>query len=578
MRSILTLLRTCGALLLLLALARPAAATGGDTLTVAPQHYHVDATHHLILINQDVDGLNAAVPGDKRYLALGQVYDFGQVVTRVRTDSSYQVTQGGVAYAVYFTQLPVIRLSTRYQIADTPSVPARLVLTEMSGRQVQADLGIEYRGGSSQSFPKKSFELSFWADSTGAASTDVALLGMRTDNKYNLQALYNEPLRFRSKVANALWQDIHPIYYQAQEPDAKNGIAMEYAEVFVNGEYRGVYALSERIDRKQLKLKKYSNGAITGELYKGYDWNGATTFSWIPYFDNNSETWAGFEYKHPEERIDWTNLYNFCSFVKYSADPDFYRTYQQQFHLGNAVDYYLFLNLTRATDNTGKNLYIAKYKQGAPYYYVPWDLDGTFGTDWLGNNTGSVDDILSNGLYARLVQDCSAGGFRETLTSRWRTLRAGVITEQSIMARFRANYDYLDHNRVYAREQLVWGGTQRDTAQLAYIQTWLRQRLAFLDSAFNVSCTTLATRRPQTDNALLTLYPNPAHDYLLVSWAAADATPAEVSIRDLRGRTVLQTTVKGTQSRISTAGLARGLYAVTVRSATRVATQKLVVE
>ena len=62
MRSILTLLPTCGALLLLLTLARPAAAAGGDTLTVAPQHYHVDATHHLILINQDVDGLNAAVP------------------------------------------------------------------------------------------------------------------------------------------------------------------------------------------------------------------------------------------------------------------------------------------------------------------------------------------------------------------------------------------------------------------------------------------------------------------------------------------------------------------------------------
>ncbi|WP_176133203.1 CotH kinase family protein [Hymenobacter sp. CRA2] len=541
-------------------------------MTVAPRFYHVDRANKIIVINQSITALNGN-PDRKGHLALDSVYTFAQPVTTLRTDSSYQVRSGNAAYKLFFTQLPVAHIDTRYTIMDAPSVYAQFQLVEASGQQVQSNLGVEFRGGYSQNFPKKSYELSFWNDTVGTASRDVTLLGMRTDNKYNLQALYNEPLRFRSKVSNALWQEIHQIYYKNLEPDAKNGIAMEYVELFVNGEYRGIYALSERVDRKQLKLKKYNNG-ILGELYKGSDWGGAVTFTGLPPVDNNSETWGGFEYKHPEEQIDWTNLYTFVSFVQNSTEADFMTNYKQQFHLGNAVDYYLFLNLLRATDNTGKNIYIAKYKRNEPYYYVPWDLDGVFGTDYTGGNTGNVDDILTNGMYSRLTRDCSAGGFREALQTRWNALRASVITEQHIMAKFRAEYDYLNANNAYAREQLAWGDYQHDTTQLAYMTGWLRHRLTYLDNAFNQSCAAVTSVKTQTDG-LLKLYPNPANDYLMVETGAAGT--CQLSIRDLSGRLVQQTTLTGKQNRLDIGQLRKGVYVVTLKTATAVATEKLVI-
>ena len=47
---------------------------------------------------------------------------------------------------------------------------------------------------------------------------------------------------------------------------------MKYAEVFINNNYRGVYCVTELIDRKQLQLKKFElnngNFRIRGELYK----------------------------------------------------------------------------------------------------------------------------------------------------------------------------------------------------------------------------------------------------------------------------------------------------------------------
>jgi spore coat protein H len=563
------------ALSLLVLLLTALSARASDTLRIAAPFYHVDPIRRIIVVNQSLAALNTNTEA-AQYLSLGQVYEFDQPVRTVKTDSAYQVAGGGAAYKLFFTQLPIIHLDTRHQIADTPSVYARFALVQSSGLTVRSNVGVEYRGASSQGYPKKSFELSFWDDTTGAVSRDVTLLGMRTDNKYNLQALYNEPMRLRSTVANALWQEVHQIYYQAQEPEANNGVATAYAEVFVNDEYRGVYALSERIDRKQLKLKKYSNNTITGELYKGADWQGgATVFAWVPPIDNRLDTWGGFEYKHPEERIDWTNLASFCNFVVYSPDADFYAGYRQKFHLGNAVDYYLFLNLTRATDNTGKNLYIAKYKQGEPYYYVPWDLDGVFGTDWTGARTGSVDDLLSNGFYRRLETDCSAGGFRETLRSRWTALRATVLTEAHIMAKFRAGYDYLQSNNVYEREELAWSGFQADTTDLGYTAAWLRQRLAFLDGEFGQACNGPLAVAAAPARLACKLYPNPATDLLRVE---TEAKAAELSIRDLNGRLVLQTALRGPRNQVSLQVLHPGLYVVTVKTAAAVATQKLVVE
>lgn len=206
----------------------------------------------------------------------------------------------------------------------------------------------------------------------------MSLLGLRSDDDWNLQAMYNEPLRLNNKTSFELWDKIDTLHYLNEEPDAINGVRMRYVEIFINDEYRGVYGLGEKVDRKQLKLKKH-NGTIRGQLYKGDTW-GATTFSPAPPFNNNSDTWGGFEYKHPDEEIDWTELHEFVSFVRFSSDADFYANYQSYFSIDNAISYLIFVNLARLTDNLGKNIYVAKYNNNYPYFYVPWDLDGSLGT------------------------------------------------------------------------------------------------------------------------------------------------------------------------------------------------------
>ncbi len=558
----------------LLACCQEARAQGIVTFNSA--FVHVDAGRSLILINAPLSQLSpAAATGDSiRTLAAGgQYYTLRRAVARLGTAGSYQATANAKTYTVYFTQVPVLALSTRHQIADTPSVYASLVLTDTTGVLAQSATGIEFRGAFSQQQPKKSYELSLWADTLGAADRDLPLLGMRNDNKWNLQALYNDQLRMRLKVANELWQSIHQEYYKAQEPNVQNGIDMAYTEVFINGSYQGIYTLTERVDKKQLKLKKYANNTIAGELYKGID-RGATTFDAALPFNNGSPTWEGFEYKEPSEKTDWTSLHGFVDFVVNSPDADFYSQYKSRFNLANAVDYFIFLNLTRAIDNTGKNIYIAKYKAGEPYFYVPWDLDGVLGNSWNGSNDPTTNDLLSNGFYNRLMQDHSATGFRAALASRWASLRTSVATSAYITGKLQANSNYLLRNNVYEREHLAWPAYQYDAAQLAYPATWLASRLAYLDVAFRPAATALSTVGAPAEVALQ-LYPNPASDYLSVELKAG---PAQLTIRDVSGRPVLQIALAAGINKLNTSKLPKGLYVAAIQTATTTAVQKLLLQ
>lgn len=552
-------------------------ASAQGVVTIKPEFFHLDTGKKLILINAPFPQLPA--PGNmvKVLASGGHRYTLAQPATSLSPRQAYRVAEGDSAYTAYFTRIPVIQLATKRRIVDDPAVFATFSLTDTSGVTTRAGLEIEIRGGSSQGFPKKSYELSLLTDTLAAKSQDMSLLGMRADNKWNLQAMYNDQLRLRLKTANELWEDMHQVYYKAQEPSAKNGIALAYTEVFLNGRYQGLYALTERIDRKQLKLKKYTT-TIQGELYKGVDWSdGAATFSALPNYDNRNSLWGGFEYKEPAEQTEWKSLHDFVDFIENSSDTDFYRQYKTRFNLENAVDYFLFLNLMRATDNTGKNIYIAKYKPNEPYYYVPWDLDGVLGNDWQGLNTNVTNDILTNGMYKRLFKGAPGEEFWIALTNRWAALRNTVLTQDALLDKLNRNSNYLLANNVYEREQLAWPAYRYQPAQLAYPATWLASRLTYLDSFLQPRVSTAATlaTKSAASAASLQLYPNPASGTLNVAFGTG---PYQLLVQDLSGRTLLQTNVAGGNSHLPISTLAPGLYLVRAKSATATAAQKLVVE
>lgn len=540
------------------------------TAIVSEGLFQIDETRNLILVNQDLEGINAQNSGSYfSKIELDKLYNLSENVVEFEYGVSYEVTDPATSenYKLNFTKLPIISIVTEYEIVDEPRVPAHFFMSEPDGNITDEFIGIEYRGGFSQSFPKKSMRIEFVTEEGGDEEKDVSLLGLREDGDWNIQAMFNEPLRFNNVVSFEIWDEINTLYYAAEEPEAINGVRMKYVEVFLKGGYMGVYGLGERVDRKQLKLKKIKNGLMKGELYKGVNWDYATLFLSAPSYNNNSDYWAGFElqYPKPEEMIDWKNLHDFISFAVESSNEEFYSEYENRLVSDNFIDYYIFLNLLRAGDNTGKNIFLAKYTTDEPYFIVPWDLDGTFGIWWDGSQTGTVDDNLSNNLYERLIADCTEGGFSERMKNRWAVLRQNEITFDHISGKFQQKIDYLSENGAYEREYTRWHGngwyyfpegdpTDFIQEKSDYFNGWLQDRLDYLDVYFPTLCPSMGTVENQ--KSLISVYPNPVFNELTVNSEKSD----RFKIFGLSGQKVMEGTLVPGINKFDFSGFAPGVY------------------
>ena len=486
----------------------------------------------------------------------------------------------GETYTYYRSEMPLITITTDGPIVNSPAVHGIINVADADGNVITMHAGFKIRGTSSQQYDKKSYRVELWADETGTLMADTTFLGLRSDDDWNLEAMWAQPLRLRDKVANELWMEMYQLPYAESEPDALPGIRMVYADVFINDEYMGVYALTERMDRKQLGLRKY-NGDIRGVLYKG-NGPGAPTFDTLPNYDNTLDTWDNYEWVYPNESdtaINWNHLYSFTNFVMNASDNVFYSQYSAQFDKENAIDYYLFINSVMAMDNMGRNLFLARYKKSSTYMYLPWDLDAIWGLDTDGNKTYNTGGLKSNGFFDRLMQDCKDNGFVASAQVRYNALRSTILNREHIMELVQKQYDELMEGGAYEREHEAWPDFTVDESQLTYISDWLDGRFNYLDGEINAGCGTWGIEVPEPvegPTRSVEVFPNPAKDRINVRFA--EACEASVKLYDMTGRLVYSNAFHTQAFVISTQGLSQGVYTLVTISGGKQQVDRVMVE
>lgn len=502
------------------------------------------------------------------------------IVVSGRENRSETIEIQGETYKLFRTPMPIITIATEGPIVNSPAVHGTISVTDADGNVIEMHAGFKIRGTSSQQYDKKSYRVELWADATGSTMMDTTFLGLRSDDDWNLEAMWAQPLRLRDKVANELWMEMHQLYYQDLEPEARSGVRMEYADVFVNGLYVGIYALSERMDRKQLELKKF-NGENRGLLYKG-NGSGAPTFESLPAYDNTLGTWDNYEWVYPNEAeasYDWSHLYSFTNFVMNASDNVFYAQYSAQFDKGNAIDYYLFINVLQAMDNMGRNLFLARYKKTGPYFYLPWDLDAVLGLDTDCKPTNNANGLMSNGFYDRLIHDCTNNGFVASTQTRYNALRNTILTKEHIMQLVQNQYNALLENGAYDREHEAWPDFTLDESQLTYMSNWLEARFNYLDAEINAACGTWGIEDPEPvvrPTQAVEVFPNPAKDRINIHFA--EACDASVRLYDMTGRMVYSNSSNAQAFIIPTQGLSKGIYTLLINVGGKQEMDRVVVE
>lgn len=437
--------------------------------------------------------------GRARYFRISQTNAAGDTVATAR---------------LQFTALPIVEIKTsglsKHSFTDGTFC---LHAPDASGADSTLRARFRHRGDYTSLLSKKSYGVKL-VDAKGQ-KLDRSLLGMRSDNYWVLDALAVDPARMRNRVAMDLWGDMAtPPYYAASARGARTAVSGRLVEVFENGSYRGVYNLSERIDRKQLQLAHSKKGKVRGCLYKSNNWDtwtllgahrssGKPVGQRPPHYDNNASRWGYWESKYPEpgngQKTDWKPLYEGCALAGAADDKEFCRQVAEVFDLPALADYYLFIELIHAVDNSGKNMYWAVYdaSQSRKLTPVPWDLDGTFGRNWGGHRSDCradndyrrylINGSMQNALFERLYK-LNAAGWNDLLASRYRKLRRTHFSPDALYGRFAAYHHLMQESGAERREWRKWsgnGGTSFDfDAENAYLKNWIKARVEYLDRQY----------------------------------------------------------------------------------------------
>ena len=310
----------------------------------------------------------------------GTVYPFKAVIGTDTLD-----------YGITFTYYPILMLVEQEGEFNVEYKSSEVTLI-MPGEKASFPMAskTKWRGNTTVRYEreKRNYHIKF-LDDEGNAMNYRFFPEMREDDSWLLDAGQVDNARIRNRVGMKLWMDlVPPMYYQDREPSAINGVRSRIVEVFLNGKYHGFYSMSEAVDRKQLKLKKYEEDTkyIHGQIWKASKPNEYTNFDYVESdYHKTLPNWHGFELKYPDIKevkpTDWTPLYRAINFVVNSSDEDFIAHVAEHFDIPVLKRYYILYEILLAWDNANKNIYWFIYDKDEEekVTLAAWDFDATVG-------------------------------------------------------------------------------------------------------------------------------------------------------------------------------------------------------
>ena len=405
----------------------------------------------------------------------GDNFNFGTISVNDIIELKLIINLQEVNYSLVFTTLSIVIIYAEQAIINEPKTQCRILIDDIiSNEMYDSHAGIEIRGGgSSQNSPKQSYDLELWENVNGLGTRKEKLFNLRNDDDWHLDAMHFDPSKSRNLVGMKIWGEFVRAEHLIEEEAllTQRGVLVE---VFLNNNYLGIYSFNEQIDRKQLGLKK--SGGI---LYKSEDWTEETTLQGISIEPDNSLSWGGYELKYPEDLnvLHWEPLYEFIHFVAYSNDTLFNDSINSFIDIKNVIDYFIFINLVQGNDNTGKNMYICRYDENHPLFFIPWDLDRTFG--WYDKT------ILTNRLFMRLY-DLYSFSFKLKVKDRWSELNQNNL-QQNIMNYFEGNINKIILSNAGNRDNERWGLSTNYYHELEELNSWVEESILFFDNFINTN-------------------------------------------------------------------------------------------
>ena len=414
-------------------------------------------------------------------------------------------------------EVDVSRLSKENYIPGHITIVDAEMRTE--GRLMASfDCKLRYRGASSLKYEKKSFAIKL-LDSDGE-DLDANVFGIRKENDWILDAMAIDRIRMRNRVCFDIWNEISKTPYKT-DFDNRNGTLGYFVEVYLNGEYHGLYCMTDKIDRKLLGLKKakeQSDGSVyvRGVLYKGEAWTDATRMTGYDISESfDGEAWNGWELQYPDDYPcydAWKPLMNLIDFCN-TRNAFFKLHYRQHFYFDNLVDYAIFIMGLNIIDNNVKNTHFScpDINVNETYLITPWDLDCSLGGLYEGSHYEEytkISELTSNYIYYQLYV-YNVDNFRESMKERWQELSLGIMSPNSFNSRLDAYAKRFKESGAWQREYDKWNNNPVPLdldEELEYVKKWYVNNIAALNKVLGVIADDIPYVFQDTDSYNIRMY------------------------------------------------------------------------
>jgi len=372
--------------------------------------------------------------------------------------------------------------------------------TDPSSDSVRYRCLLRIRGQKAALCDKKSFAVKLVDEES--ENLDAPLFGIRSENSWILDAMAIDRIRMRNRLCFDIWNELSNTPYTTRYGN-RNGTLGQFVEVFINGDYNGLYCLTDKIDRRLLGLKKAkadSTGVtVRGLLYKGISHESSHDLLSYDEDDMTQDTWNAWELQYPDDYPSadtWeplAALIDFCSPA--TSDEVFHEEYQDYFYPGNLADYHLLTVALNVVDNAYKNTFLSVVDIGREHRYLltPWDMDGSLGSTY----NGSYDETLSwiyryqeIAPYNRLFsQRQSMDGFKGAVAERWFELCPTLFSVDSICRRLDDYAHMFVASGAWARERGKWDGNpvplkEDIMEELDYVKGWYARNFESICNQF----------------------------------------------------------------------------------------------
>ena len=414
-------------------------------------------------------------------------------------------------------EVDVSRLSKENYIPGHITIVDAEMRTE--GRLMASfDCKLRYRGASSLKYEKKSFAIKL-LDSDGE-DLDANVFGIRKENDWILDAMAIDRIRMRNRVCFDIWNEISKTPYKT-DFDNRNGTLGYFVEVYLNGEYHGLYCMTDKIDRKLLGLKKakeqsYGSVYVRGVLYKGESWTDATGMSGYDTSESfDEESWNGWELQYPDDYPcydAWKPLMNLIDFCN-TRNAFFKLHYRQHFYYDNLVDYALFIMGLNIIDNNVKNTHFScpDINVNETFLITPWDLDCSLGGLYEGSHFDEyvkITNLTGNYLFYQMYM-YNVDNFRESMKERWQELSLGIMSPNSFNSRLDAYAKRFKESGAWQREYDKWNNNPVPLdldEELEYVKKWYVNNIAALNKVLGVIADDIPYVFQDTDSYNIRMY------------------------------------------------------------------------